>query len=1072
MTRRTCCVVGRNLGVIAVLALTWVLVCVPTHAQDAKDQAAVRDFNVAAELQNRGLYSQAAKRWTAFIAKFSNDKRLDRAHYHLGICLLHEKKPADAAKAFETVLSRWPNYQQADGAQYNLGMCYYQMAAVSNKTEDFRKAAEALAKVPQTSGQASKALYFQGESYYTIEEREKAIEAYKKLVTSFGSSPLLGDALYAMGTAQQEIEKVADAQATFTRFLSEQSLQNHELATEVRLRLGMSFYDLDKFAEAEQHFKAAEEKQGFPHADFALLRQAQCRLEQDKTAEAATLFVDLTKKYPASSYLRRAQLSAGKCYFLTEKLDEAKNLLQPIIGSGGEEEAEAAYWLGRTHLKQDRPTDALAVLEKAVSQFKEGEFAPYLAVARMDALYEIPEKRAETAALYKQFVEQNPDHPLAARAKYLSALAALGNEDFATAKSFAEGFIGDAKNADHELTPAVLYIAAEANLLPLEKDMGGGDAAKAEQLYRQLVQKYPEHARAARSHLRIGWCLHRAKKYADTVNYLRGILGKLKDPEHVAEAQLLIGRCCTAEEKHPEAITAYAAAMSAKADWSRMDEVLIGAAQSERATNNANGAADKLRKLVDTYAASEFRDQALYQLGEIAQEQENHDEAIKRFQEVVEKHADGEVAAPARYGLAAAQFAKEQYDPAKTALDALLAGDADPQVTARAQLLRGLVFQRKKEFDAAVKDLELFLQSKPEQESELGARYALALCQFEQKQYDKAVTELNATLQLKADYELADKVQYWLGHALAEQDKAAESAKAFQMLAEKFPDSPMVAESWFHVGSYREELSDATEDEAAKKNEIAQAADAFTKGLAKAEAAELKEKLQYKLGDMRFRQEDYAEASKILVAQIGEHANGELVNPARYLAAESFLRQEGYQQAQPLFEAVAAVKDEKYHAESLFGAGKCAGAVENWAASEKHFSELIKLFGEFPQINQARYGHALAMHKQNKLNEALPLFEQITKDTETESAAKARFMIGEIAFQQGKYEEAIEHFLEVAVGYPYKEWQAMAQYEMGQCFEELKDTKKAIAAFQVVVEKHPEHAQAENAKKKIAGLQK
>ena len=38
-----------------------------------------------------------------------------------------------------------------------------------------------------------------------------------------------------------------------------------------------------------------------------------------------------------------------------------------------------------------------------------------------------------------------------------------------------------------------------------------------------------------------------------------------------------------------------------------------------KAVDNVNGAADKLRKLVDTYADSEFRDNALCLLGSIAQ---------------------------------------------------------------------------------------------------------------------------------------------------------------------------------------------------------------------------------------------------------------------------------------------------------------------------------------------------------------------------------------------------------------------------------------------------------------------
>jgi TolA-binding protein len=331
---------------------------------------------------------------------------------------------------------------------------------------------------------------------------------------------------------------------------------------------------------------------------------------------------------------------------------------------------------------------------------------------------------------------------------------------------------------------------------------------------------------------------------------------------------------------------------------------------------------------------------------------------------------------------------------------------------------------------------------------------------------------LTGILGEKPDHELADKIYYELGHALDEQGKSEDSAKAFRTLAEQFPESPLVAESWFHVGSHHEQQAETIEAEDAKSQQFAQAADAFAKGLAKAQDAELKEKLQYKLGDMRFRQENYAEAAKVLLAQITEHPQGELVGPARYLAAESLFRQDDFQQALPLFEKVAVDKVEQYHAEALFGAGKCAKAMENWAAAETHFSALASLFPEFVQIHEARYGHALALHKQGKVSEAVTIYDQITKTTETETAARARFMIGEIAFSQKKYAEAIEHYLEVAVGYPYKELQGLAQYETGRCLVELGEKEKAIAAFKVVVEKHADHPQVENAKRLIAELQK
>ena len=136
-------------------------------ADELASQAAVRDFNAAAALQNVGLYDRAAEKWTAFIAQYPGDVRLDRANYYLGICQLHAKKYAEAINTFQTLLAKYPAFSNAEGAHYNLAMARYQAALDSKRREDFQAAAEALgglaAKYPQGKYTAA-ALYYRGES--------------------------------------------------------------------------------------------------------------------------------------------------------------------------------------------------------------------------------------------------------------------------------------------------------------------------------------------------------------------------------------------------------------------------------------------------------------------------------------------------------------------------------------------------------------------------------------------------------------------------------------------------------------------------------------------------------------------------------------------------------------------------------------------------------------------------------------------------------------------------------------------------------------------------------------------
>ncbi|MGA2067152.1 MAG: tetratricopeptide repeat protein [Thermoguttaceae bacterium] len=949
-------------GTVFSLAV-WLVLCARggLGAEDAANQAA-RDYNVAAALQNEGLHERAAEKWLAFIGQYPGDSRLDRAHYYLGICQLHVKKYPEAIAAFQTVLGKYPSFSDAAAAQYNLGMARYQAACQSKNRDDFQAAAEALAaaasKYPQGK-HAAAALYYQGEALLAAGQAAAAGAAYKKLIADFPAAPLAADAYYALGLIQQDAGQDADAAATFQKFLGTPQWAGHELAGEVRLRLALVLWQQKKYAEAEPHFAALAAVADFPHADLALLRQGQCRLQLGQAAEAAPLLEGWLKKFPNSPYKTEAQLAAGKCWFSIGKLSEAQQAFEPLAKARGRESAEAAYWLARTLLRLGKPQEALTAVEAAISAghppsgSAAAETATYLELARGDALAELPNRRKEAAAAYEKFVGQHADHPLAAQALYMAASTALAEKDYAAARKHAEAFAGDPRLAGQPLLPAALCIAAEGNLAP------GGDAGKAEQFYRQVAQRF------------------------------------------------------------------------AKSNYSAL---------------------------------------ALYKLGEMSARQKKYDEAVRCYQECLAESPQGEYAAQARSGLAAACFAKEDYAGATTALAALLASNPEPAMAARARYLRGLVLQRQKQVEAAAADLEAFLATQPPAGEAADARYALVLCHIAGKQFDKAAAVLAALVADKADYRDAARAYYELGHALLGDNRAEPAAAAFRTLAEKYPQSPLAAEAWFHVARWNEETADRLTAEDQKTAGFAKAAEGYAAGLAKAKDAELHEKLQYKLAEMKCRGKQFEQAAALLQAQLREHPSGSLAGPARFLAAECLFRQGKFDEALPLFAKVADDKVEKYQAQALYRAGASAAEQKKWPESQKFYEGLLRDFPQFEQLAEARYGLAVAMQSQGRLAEARAIQEQLAKTAEAQTAVKARFMLGEIAFAQHKFEDAVEQYLGVTTGYPFKHWQGLAQFEIGRCFLSLGKRQQAIDAFRTVVEKYPDHPRAQDAGKMLAEL--
>ena len=1022
---------------------------------DAIDPVATREYAVALGFQKKKLFEQSAVRWTQFIAKFANDKRIANAHYHLGVCQLQSRN-AEAAETFRQILSRFDKFEHRDAAQFNLGLALYNTALTSKKPDDFRAAATEFAKVPTQYAQSEhipSALYYQAECVFQAGDRPGAIAVYQKLIAQHGDSPLLPTAVFALATTQQDVNQHAEAVQTYRTFL--QKFANDSKAAECRLRLGLALTALEKHAEAEKEFATATAVKDFAMADLAMFHQARSKQAQNQLPQAADLFESLPKKFKDSSYIPVSLLEGGKCRFLSNQFPQAKNAFTTVVNAKQDESAEAAWWLGRTLLQLKAAAAAIGILDKAISEWAQSEFLPNLQFTRIEAIYEDEKRRPETVTLYAQFADRFPTSELAADARYRAALTALQLSDLAAAQQHSDAYLNDAAFAKHALLPDALFVAAESRLVGEATEITNADA-----LYRRLINEFPEHSLATRSHVRVGFCLHSRGELDPAIAFLNAALPKLKEPELLAEAQFLIGLSHLDAKRPAEAEKSLRASRQAKGDWIRGDEVLLALATALIDTNQPNPAIAELNQLNRQYPESEFGDRAWFRLGEIQTAQKKFDPAVAAFQQVVARYPDSKFTPLACYGSASSLFDKGDFDGAVKHLNDLLSKYAQSDAATNAFYLRGLSQHRRKDYAAAVVDLSEFLKRNPADENvKLDARYSLALCHAGLKQHDQTIQIAVDLLKAKPDYAAADKVWYELGFAYSETGKAKESAESFRQLATTFPDSELTPECWLRVGEFH-----------STEKQFAEAITACSHGLTKAKDPKLRERLQFRKGWSQFSSEAFADAAATLQSQINEHPKGDLLVDATWLVAESLFRLNKHQESLPWYQKTIAAKPEKYHARALYRSGTCANELRQWPVGQGHFAALTTQFPNFEQLSEARYGLGYALQNQNKLDEAISVYETVTKETNTETAAKARFMMGECAFARKKYDVAWQHFLEAALGYPYPEWQALGHFEAGRCFIELKMPDKARESLQTVVEKFPNHDRAKDAAKLLKTL--
>ncbi len=689
------------------------------HGQ-AKTEAATRQYNAAVALQNRGVYELAAEEWVKFIKSYKADPRCDRATHYLGVCCLKANNLDLARQCFETVVKTYPKCELLDATYYCLGSTLYNLGQ-SGKGEMYDAAAAAfetvITKHPD-SKYVPQALYNRGECFYRRGKKQEAATMYAQLLARFPNDRAAADALYALGVSQEELRQHAAAGKSYDLFL--EKYPQNPLANEVTVRRGETLFALGQFEQAAERFATAAAKPGFALADHATMRQAAALAQLKKYAEAAALYDSVSAKWPQSKLLTAAKLAAGKCCYLAGNFSEARKELEQVVAAGGESVGEAAHWLVRSALKEGKPAEAAAAAERMRSKLGDGSQAVQLMMDQADAVYEIPERRGESAALYAALAAKHPDDAIAPQALYMAGFAALGQGDYPTAIRHAEAFL--AAYPANDLAADVACVAAESHLQLKQ-------FADAEKEFAALLQKYPNHADGEAWKVRRGLSLFLQKKHSEAIALLLPLLTDLHTPSALAEAHYLLGESQLELKQIDAAIKSLESSLAAQPKWRQADETLLLLSRAYSEVKSGQQAKAALGRLIAEFPDSQLLDRVHYRLAELAYAGGDFKTAAAEYQQVGDKWPQSPLAPQALCGLGWAKLSQNDYAAAEKCFDAMIEKHADDKLVPRARYARAVARQQLKKYAGAIEDIRALLAADPAAAEKSDARYLLGLCQ-------------------------------------------------------------------------------------------------------------------------------------------------------------------------------------------------------------------------------------------------------------------------------------------------------------------------------------------------------
>ena len=666
------------------------------------------------------------------------------------------------------------------------------------------------------------------------------------------------------------------------------------------------------------------------------------------------------------------------------------------------------------------------------------------------------EQFGKAAEEWDRFLKDHPDDVRADRAWHHLGVCRMKNKQYAEAQTAFERLIADRPKS-------TLAGSAWLNLGLAQYDRAAAGQTefypKAAETFATLLQKFPRAGEAPRALFYRAEALYAQGESAAAAKLYADFIHKYPQDPLLADALYAQGVALQEIGSPAAAGASYDAWLKQFADRPLAAEVTFRRGETLLAQQKFESA-EKWFASAASKPGFELADLALLRQATCLEQRREYARAAAKYQALLEQFPEGEAAPRAMYGLGWTQLSLQDYAAAAQTLDRLLAKHPAEELAARAHYARALAREQLKQYGPALEDARAFLHSSPTGDAKSDARYLVGLCQARLEQWSDAAATFRELLAADPKYVGVDKTLYELAWTLVSLDEAPAAADAWRRLAKQYPHSPLAAESLYQVA----------EQELAQEDFAAAAAD-FHQAMQKAGKAPLGERAAHQLGRAYFRQEAFEKARQTFVYQRQTFPDGRLAGDAAFMEGESLLRLGKYADALAAYAKARDPSGEDAGVLLLLHSAQAAAKLKQWDKSLGLLAQAAERFGDSPYLPDVRFAQGWAKQNLGSLNEAQALYEEVTAATDREIAAQARFLIGQMYFEQKQYDEAVKNFVKAAYGYSYPRWQSRAHFEAGRSFEALGKRGDAVKSYQEILDQFPDSGEAPRARQRLAALE-
>ncbi len=608
--------------------------------------------------------------------------------------------------------------------------------------------------------------------------------------------------------------------------------------------------------------------------------------------------------------------------------------------------------------------------------------------------------------------------------------------------------------------------------------------------YEKFIQTNPGSQDLATARFRAADCYYFLKKYSDAVFYFRAFLQDFPKDARVTLAEYRLGSSQFHLKNWGESAARFTKLAHRAEDTGVRSGSLFYLAKIREAQGHPGFGLKILKRLLKSYASSEYAAYAGLAIGDNWAKLKNDAEALRAYRQAAEPPAALEIRKEAALKIAGIHFRSGNLKSARAYYEKVLATPADSKTRFeefKKSALLGLsqisflendfagalsfldriipatdwpladqyylqktsVLEALGRYPEALENARTLIERFPQSELLDEARYKKAL--FEMAEPGISIAALENFVHSYPQSAFLDIAHYKLGVALTAENRPEEALAHFETVIQKFPDSQVFPESLFGAAVYYEQTGNAEKAIAFYERLVQNHPDHFL----------IRDTLE-RLGYLYMQTEHYPKASALYQDILLKHPDWDVESGIALWLVRFWVDERQLEKAQQ----VLAVFPERYPKENLtheitFFKAECALGLGDFAKASELYADAIAQSPEGLYVPYAHLGRGIAYAAQDDSpNAAAEFKETLRYDSDTKIGVRARFELANLELKSGNLLEAAKAFMLVAILYDDEKYGSAALYKAGECFTASQKPDEAQKAWNELKIRYPKSAWA------------